>query len=305
MSTALLTLPAAAAARTAAAMLATGAWHRYETTRIAFANGNAMYLAAGPVPDELDILWAGAQDPGGALLDLALTADCLWRANPRLRARLIVPYLPYSRSVQAEDGASLGAAVLLRLLDALPALDEYAVFDPHAPQVVGFSRRPMRVLSCLPDVADWAGQRLGPVDVVVAPDSGRARACADLAARLGASTEVLLKQRLGHADRARRVALARPAFDGARVLVFDDELTTGATLHAALDSLATAAQVHVVVARTFAPADVVAGLLAHPVLTTLATTELSDTAGLARFGGPGLPVIGLPTAYKQLVGGHG
>lgn len=285
----------------ATAMIDSGRWYPYVISVRQFLNGNRLHTRTAVVPEEIDILWSAETATGERLLDLALAADCLWRGDSQLRARVLVPYLPYSRSNVTDGHHSLGAAALFRLLDAIPAISDYAIFELHAPELAGFSARPVRNVQTISDIAAWA-RDLDGIDMVVAPDRGRAAASLALADRLGVPVEVLLKRRDGHADRAVALRLDRPAVGGARVLIFDDELTTGATLTAAVETLteAGAKSVHAVVARSFAPAPVVEGLLALPLLDTLATTVLTGAEHVRPFTAHGLPVLSLPAAIAGL-----
>ncbi|MFE0512469.1 phosphoribosyltransferase family protein [Streptomyces sp. NPDC058964] len=288
------------------AMTATRLWRPFPLRRVQFSNGNLMYVAPRTaVPDSIDVLWSGTGSVGENVLALSVAMDCLWRANPRIRATVIVPYLPYSRSSRVEDGSSLGAAALFRLLDAVPGIERYAAFELHSPETVGFSRRPVHELSILDDVSEWA-RTLAGVDAVVAPDRGRAGSCAALAQSLGVSGDVVLKRRDGHDDRARRVDVERPALKGRTVLVYDDEFTTGATVRAALDTLGRsgASTVHVLVARTFASPDVVKECAQHPLVGSLATTSLSDAAAAGVFRDHGLAVVPVPLALQRLAVRH-
>lgn len=287
--------------RLGAAMTATGWWQHYGTERVTFGNGEQLHLAPpGGVPDELDVLWWAQGWTGEALLGLGLALDCLWRENPRLRARVVHPYLPYSRSTRRSARSGLGARLVLSLVDAVPAVAEHVGFDLHTPEVVGFTRHPMTVLGVEEDVALWAEGR--GFDVVVAPDAGRARTCHDLAERLGIDVEVLLKRRTGHDDRSRAVELARPALDGARVLVLDDELTTGETLAGAARAAARCGATHVegLVVRSLASAGALDRLQAEPALAGLVTTDLTAPAAALAVEAAGGTVIPVPRAVSAL-----
>ncbi|GAA1226362.1 hypothetical protein GCM10009665_16180 [Kitasatospora nipponensis] len=288
----------------AAELLATGRWEQLELGRARFGNGNVMYWPPpGAVPRSPDLLWPQDLEPGQALLELGLALDCLWRARPGLRARILLPYLPYSRSSRVEQGSSLGAAVLLRLLDALPGVDGYAVFDLHTPELTGFARQSLTEHSALADVRAWAAGLAG-LDLVVAPDRGRAATCERLARDLGVSAEVLLKRRTDHGDRAHRIPLERPALRGADVLLLDDELTSGSTMTAALETLreSGAARAHLVALRSFADERVVKELVAHPLVHTLATTALSPhraAEAVRAHGGRLVPLTGALAALAD------
>lgn len=287
--------------RLADAMVETGSWRRCGTERVTFTNGEALHLAPlDGVPDELDVLWSAQGWTGDALLELGLALDCLWRTNPRLRARIIHPYLPYSRSTRLSPRSGLGARLVLSLVDAMPGVVEHVVLEPHSPEVAGFSTRPVGTIGVGADVALWAADL--PVDVVVAPDAGRAVLCQDLAARLGARVEVLLKQRTGHDDHANAERLDRPTLRGARVLVVDDELTTGSTLTAAAHTAVRCGAAHVlaVVVRSFASAEVLGRLMADPAVGGLVTTELTPPASTTLVEAAGGVVIPVPGALEAL-----
>nr|WP_269330579.1 phosphoribosyltransferase family protein [Kineosporia babensis] len=231
-----------------------------------------------------------------------MTLDVLWRCNPALTSRLVIPYLPYSRSETPIPRASLGAAALLRHLDALPTVRSYVLCEPHNSAVAGFSTRPVDCLSVIDDVVPWIQDTVRP-EVVVAPDRGRAAQAVDIAHRTGILAEVLMKHRNDHEDRPQALVSRRPAVQDKRVLLVDDELTTGQTAAGAVDVLRRngAGRTHLLVHRSFASDATVSHLQQMLAPGVLATTALTERPHLAAFERLGLPILNLPHMIGRIM----
>ena len=147
---------------------------------------------------------------------------------------LVAPYLCYLRQDRRfEPGQAVAARLFAQMLG--PHLDWLVTVDPHLhrihtlPEVYTI---PTMVVHAAPVVADWVMAYV-PDPVFIGPDEESAQWVAELAARAGAPSLVLRKER--HGDHDVDVTLSAPMDEPLRActpVLYDDILSTGRTLAA-------------------------------------------------------------------------
>ncbi|MDR2664262.1 MAG: hypothetical protein LBB14_01895 [Puniceicoccales bacterium] len=237
---------------------------RGQFLREAFAGGNCDVAVRGQEPAGRALLWATKDletSPGQRFLELALAAEALldfFGGAPDL-------LLPYCDGCRSHRPSTVRA--LARSLAALP-VRSIVFFDLHREDILDLLPQKAVHLPTLPLWAQFAEKLSPPVDWVVAPDLGRARAAADLAKLLSAGTIAL--------DKGRPEEPLPPEVNGRHVLLFDDEIVSGRTLQCALGRLGRAGVKSVAIAVSYAlcPATALATLAGEPSVRALAVGDL-------------------------------
>jgi ribose-phosphate pyrophosphokinase len=162
------------------------------------------------------------------LLETLFSLDAIRAARPA-RLTAVLPYFPYARSDKPEvpEGPVL-ARLVAELLERSGA-ERVIAFDLHSSQLAGFFRVPVLELSAqralVAAVREWQLPEL----VIASPDLGGAKRAERVAAALGVPLVLFRKQRRG-----REVESELLGEVAARsVVIFDDEIATGATMIAA------------------------------------------------------------------------
>lgn len=164
-------------------------------------------------------------------MTLAMMADAARRAGAR-RIVAVVPYLGYSRSERlSEWGVPIACRVVADLLQGA-GVTHLVALDLHSPAIAGFFTIPVIEVSAIESFA----AALGPArdQVIVAPDTGAAKRVGKLATLLGRPVAVATKTRLG--PESPRILQICGAVGG-EVAIWDDMISTGATLEQVVTTL--------------------------------------------------------------------
>lgn len=164
----------------------------------------------------------------GQLWILSLLVDALRSTfSTDVPIHVVLSYADYSRWVESEsDGAGLSGRVYAQLLSSL-SVNDWVLFDVHHSQLLHYFSSPVRVISIFPFWAKYI-RLLGDIDLLVAPDCGRAESVKTLAQELSLDFIVIdkySKEPLSQTS-AKRIR-------GKNVFVFDDEIRSGNTLQLA------------------------------------------------------------------------
>jgi len=175
---------------------------------------------------------AAARDPDDKLVEVLLAASAL-RDGGAGRVTLVAPYLAYMRQdVAFHPGEAVSQRVMGRLLGQ--AFDKVIAVDPHLHRTrdlsAVFGRGKGTAVSAAPAFAELlAREKVPPETVVIGPDSESRAQVERLAAPLGLAFLTAEKTRRG--DREVSIALPpAPGLEGRPVILFDDVVSTGATL---------------------------------------------------------------------------
>jgi ribose-phosphate pyrophosphokinase len=182
------------------------------------------------------------------LVELLAFADACRRASAS-RVTAVVPYFGYARA-DKRDGRreAITASMVADLMQAV-GINHVVTVDVHTPQIEGFFRAPVDVLSAVGVLCDVLRGRLPEGAVVVSPDAGRVRMAAEYAHRLGAPVVVLNKRRESGTET--KVTHVVGDVRDRPCLVVDDMVSTGGTIAEGVGALVAAgARPEVTVAAT-------------------------------------------------------
>jgi ribose-phosphate pyrophosphokinase len=200
------------------------------------------------------------------IMALMLTLDALRSASAK-RITAVIPYYSYARSDKKDaPRISIAGRLIADLLKTAGA-DRLLTMDLHADSVHGFFSMPVDHLTAIPILCDYFSQRLDLSRVVaVATDAGGAKRVGRFANRLDIPMAFIDKRRISDSDVEQGLVIGR--VEGKDVIVFDDEISTGGTLVATVQTLKKAGVKTIYVGAT------------HPVLCGNAVAALK-TADLA------------------------
>ena len=137
--------------------------------------------------------------------------------------------------------------------------------DLHAESVHGFFSMPVDHLTAIPTICDYFSKTLDlKKTVVVATDAGGAKRAGKFAKRLDSSMAIIDKRRIGDSDVKQGLVVGD--VKGRDVIVFDDEISTGRTLVATVQTLEKEGVNNIYVGAT------------HPVLCGNAVANLKGSA---------------------------
>jgi ribose-phosphate pyrophosphokinase len=189
---------------------------RCDVSHVALRGADVAYVqtASAPVSDHL--------------LEALFTLDAIRLAAPA-RVTAVLPYFPYARSDKQEVPAGPVQARLVAELLEHAGAQRIVAFDLHSSALAGFFRVPVLELSALPTLVAAVRAWQLPDLAVASPDLGGAKRAERAAAALGAPLVLFRKRRQG-----REVSSELLGEVGGRSLViFDDEIASGATMIAA------------------------------------------------------------------------
>ena len=206
------------------------------------------------------------------LMELLITIDGLKRASAE-RITAVVPYYAYARQEKKDKPREPITARLVADVLEVAGANRVITLDLHAGAIQGFFNIPIDHMTALNLFCDYL-QHTDLTDcVVVAPDTGRAKAAEKMASILGLPMAVIHK----HRPVQQEVEVTHIAGDlkGKRPLIFEDIVSTGKTLAYGVDAmLAAGAQPDIRIAVTHAlfTSDAV-DRLSRPEITELLVTD--------------------------------
>jgi phosphoribosylpyrophosphate synthetase len=269
-------------------------------------NGNAIVeLPSAPDGSGTVVvpLRKGRAAPGEELLEALLCADCVVRSTGR-SAIALATYLDYARSdAVAEDSGALGARTWVRLLETGPFAG-VVVPGWHNPALQSLFALPTASFGALPALAKVAMHGIAPSGWVVAPDLGRAATVAEIATEHRLHAGFLAKRALADEVRAADGRGWPADFEGAPVLVIDDEIDSGWTIVRAIEWARArgAGPISVAATHCFGSQRLLGELRAHAGVRSCLTTRLGDWRKAANVGWEIVEVGGcIADAIERLV----
>lgn len=162
------------------------------------------------------------------IMELLLMIDALKHASAA-RVTAVIPYFPYVRSDKKDQPRiSIAARLMVDLIEAAGA-DRVLTMNLHSFQIQGFFRIPTDHLLATPVLIDYFRSTDLENTVVVAPDAGSAKRADKYARLLELPLAIIDKRRDGNKDRAIVKHIIGDVKDK-RVVIFDDEISTGGSL---------------------------------------------------------------------------
>jgi ribose-phosphate pyrophosphokinase len=164
----------------------------------------------------------------------------------------VVPYFGYARQDKRHGHREPVTASMVSRLLAEVGAHHVVTLDLHAAQIEGFFHIPVDSLSAIAPLCEALRTTLPNEFVVVSPDEGRVKMAGQYAQRLHSSVAVLHKRR----ETATQTKVTHVVGDvrGKACLIIDDMISTGGTIHEAIEALlAAGARSEIVVAATHGP----------------------------------------------------
>ena len=202
---------------------------RDAVTRLAvgrFANGELHVRPPDAIAGRWCVLVGSISPPAGNVERFTLAAHALRRAGAR-RLTALLPYLAYARQDRASPGESLGLAWVGELLRA-GGIAEVVCVDVHSAAAADRLSLPLTSLSPAELLADALPAPWREGVTFVAPDEGAVERCAALARAAGVDRPVVWARKRRTPSGIEHLGLV--GSPGARAVVVDDILDTGATL---------------------------------------------------------------------------
>lgn len=162
------------------------------------------------------------------IVELLILIDAL-KFSSAARITAVLPYFPYARSDKKDEARiSITARLMADLLETAGA-DRVLTMTLHAPQILGFFRKPADQLLATPILRKHFVKTDLSNSVVVATDAGAGKIAGHFAKRLRLPMAVIDKRRLDDSERAVSTVLIGDA-RGKDAIIYDDEIATGGSI---------------------------------------------------------------------------
>jgi len=162
------------------------------------------------------------------LMEMLILIDALKFASAA-RITAVLPYFPYARSDKKDEARiSITARLVADLLETAGA-DRVLTMTLHAPQILGFFRKPADQLLATPILSNYFKTKDLTNTTVVATDAGAAKFAGHFAKRLSVPMAIIDKRRFDDSEKAQSVALIGDV-KGRDAIIYDDEIATGGSI---------------------------------------------------------------------------
>jgi ribose-phosphate pyrophosphokinase len=206
---------------------------------------------------------------GDTILELFIILDALRSASAR-RITAVIPYFSYARSDKKDAPRISITGRLMADLIKTAGANRVLTMDLHSDAVHGFFSIPVDHLTAIPYFVDHFSQHIDPANaVVVATDAGGAKRAGRFAARIHLPMAIIDKRRV--ADTRVIQGLVVGDVDGRDAIIFEDEISTGGTLAASVETLERANVRSIHVGATH-------GVLCGPAVERLAASPIASVA---------------------------
>jgi ribose-phosphate pyrophosphokinase len=212
------------------------------------------------------VIQTHAEPINESIMEQLVMIDALKRASAK-RISAVIPYYGYSRQDKKTLAREPISAKLIADLLSVAGADRVISVDLHSGQIQGFFDFPVDHLTALPLLAEYLQKDIQVSEdiVVVAPDAGRIRTAARLAAHLHSPLAYVDKRRSRHEpSKIDSVEIVGEVARRPCVLI-DDMIDTAGTVVEGARALTAAGAVQVYAAAT------------HPVLSGKAVQRLAES----------------------------
>jgi ribose-phosphate pyrophosphokinase len=170
------------------------------------------------------------------LMELFIAIDSCKRASARM-INVVMPHFGYARQDKKSAPREPISAKLIANLLTTAGANRLITMDLHADQIQGYFDIPVDHLQALPLFVKYFGNKKNMADnmVVVAPDTGRAKAAKKFADKIGAELAILHKTRPEH-NKAEIVNVVGNV-EGKTVLLYDDMVDTAGSVTQGIETL--------------------------------------------------------------------
>ena len=206
---------------------------------------------------------------GDTILELFIILDALRSASAR-RITAVIPYFSYARSDKKDAPRISITGRLMADLIRTAGADRILTMDLHSDAVHGFFSIPVDHLTAIPYFVDHFRQRLDLDNaVVVATDAGGAKRAGRFAKRIHLPMAIIDKRRVADTEVVQGLVVGD--VKGRDAIIFEDEISTGGTLTASVETLTAADVKSIQVGATH-------GVLCGPAVQRLANSPIRSVA---------------------------
>jgi ribose-phosphate pyrophosphokinase len=201
------------------------------------------------------------------IMELLITLDALRSASAR-RVTAVIPYYSYARSDKKDAPRISITGRLIADMLVTAGANRVLTMDLHADQVHGFFSVPVDHLTAIPTIVEHFRTHHDLSNMIaVATDAGGAKRVGRFSERLRVPMAIIDKRRVSDTD----VKQGHVVGDvrGRDVVIFEDEIATGGTLLATVDTLKAAG------ARTI-HVGAVHGVLCGPAIERLQAADIAS-----------------------------
>jgi ribose-phosphate pyrophosphokinase len=204
---------------------------------------------------------------GDTIMELFITLDAL-RSASASRITAVIPYFSYARSDKKDaPRISITGRLMADLLQTAGA-NRVLTMDLHSDAVHGFFSVPVDHLTAIPYFVKHFENQLDLSNaVVVATDAGGAKRAGRFAKRIHLPMAIIDKRRV--ADTKVVQGLVVGDVKGREAIIFEDEISTGGTLIASVDTLLSAGVKRIYVGATH-------GVLCGPAVERLEKSPIES-----------------------------
>lgn len=167
-------------------------------------------------------------------MELFIAIDAIKRASAK-SISVIIPHFGYARQDKKAGPREPISAKLMANLITVAGATRIITMDLHADQIQGYFDIPVDHLSSLPLFVRYFTNKELKDLVIVAPDTGRAKAAKKFADRLGADLAILHKTRPAH-NQAKIMHIIGDV-KHKTVIIYDDMVDTGGSVTQGLQAL--------------------------------------------------------------------
>jgi len=201
------------------------------------------------------------------IMELLIMLDALRSASAR-RITAVVPYYSYARSDKKDaPRISITGRLIADLLQTAGA-NRVLTMDLHAPQVHGFFSIPVDHLTAIPAIADYFRTNYDlSKAVAVATDAGGAKRVGRFASYLDIPMAIIDKRRIDDTNVKQGSMVGDVA--GRDAIIFEDEISTGGTLLASVETLEQANANKILVGASH-------GVLCGPAIKNLEKSSITE-----------------------------
>ena len=206
---------------------------------------------------------------GDTILELFIIMDALRSASAR-RITAVIPYFSYARSDKKDAPRISITGRLMADLIRTAGADRVLTMDLHSDAVHGFFSIPVDHLTAIPYFVDHFRRHLDLSNaVVVATDAGGAKRAGRFAKRIQLPMAIIDKRRVADTKVVQGLVVGDVA--GRDAIIFEDEISTGGTLVASVQTLTAAKVKRIHVGATH-------GVLCGPAVNRLADSPIESIA---------------------------
>ncbi len=181
------------------------------------------------------ILQSTVEPVNDHIMEMLIMIDAAKRASAG-RITAVIPFYSYARTDKKDQPrVPITGRLVADLLETAGA-DRVVMLDLHAGQVQGFFHVPVDELTAMPQLVDYFVQHNLQDPVVVAVDIGISKKARYFADAVSAPLAIVEKRRLGNEDRVESMNVIGEV-RGHPVILFDDEISTGGTVIAAVEAI--------------------------------------------------------------------